>query len=69
MKPVYLVALLLVLLLGVENVGRTQTTTEAHHHSDSAVGTPPEQLGRVSFANSCSSALQASFERGVALLH
>ncbi len=30
---------------------------------------PPEQLGRVSFANSCAPAVQAGFERAVALLH
>jgi tetratricopeptide (TPR) repeat protein len=30
---------------------------------------PPEQLGRVSFANSCAPAAQATFERAVALLH
>jgi len=30
---------------------------------------PPEQLGKVSFANSCAPAAQASFERAVALLH
>ncbi len=30
---------------------------------------PPEQLGKVSFANSCAPATQASFERAVALLH
>jgi tetratricopeptide (TPR) repeat protein len=30
---------------------------------------PPEQLGRVSFANSCAPAVQATFERAVALLH
>src|SRR5882762_7119208 len=30
---------------------------------------PPEQLGRVSFANSCAPAAQATLERGVALLH
>src|SRR6266849_727482 len=29
----------------------------------------PEQLGRISFANSCASAAQPSFERAVALLH
>ncbi len=33
------------------------------------IGKPPEQLGRVSFANSCAPAAQASFERAVALLH
>jgi hypothetical protein len=32
-------------------------------------GKPPEQLGKVSFANSCSPAVQADFERSVALLH
>ncbi len=30
---------------------------------------PPEQLGRVSFANSCTPEVQARFERAVALLH
>ncbi len=29
----------------------------------------PEQLGTVSFANSCRRAVQADFNRGVALLH
>src|SRR5258708_32575536 len=33
------------------------------------VGKPPEQLGKVSFANSCAPAVQATFERGVALMH
>jgi tetratricopeptide (TPR) repeat protein len=33
------------------------------------IGKPPEQLGRVSFANSCTAAAQATFERAVALLH
>jgi tetratricopeptide (TPR) repeat protein/nucleotide-binding universal stress UspA family protein len=32
-------------------------------------GKPPEQLGRVSFANSCAPAAQPAFERAVALLH
>jgi tetratricopeptide (TPR) repeat protein len=32
-------------------------------------GKPPEQLGQVSFANSCAPAVQATFERAVALLH
>jgi hypothetical protein len=32
-------------------------------------GTSPEQLGKVSFANSCVPAAQPTFERGVALLH
>jgi tetratricopeptide (TPR) repeat protein len=34
-----------------------------------APGKPPEELGRVSFANSCTPAAQASFGRAVALLH
>jgi tetratricopeptide (TPR) repeat protein len=34
-----------------------------------SISKPPEQLGRVSFANSCTSAVQATFERAVALLH
>jgi len=32
-------------------------------------GSGPEQLGKVSFANSCQPAVQATLERGVALLH
>ena len=32
-------------------------------------GGAPEQLGKVSFANSCLPAAQPVFERGVALLH
>ncbi len=34
-----------------------------------SAGKAPEQLGGVSFANSCASAAQPSFERAVALLH
>src|SRR6266705_6573275 len=34
-----------------------------------SAGKAPEQLGRVSFANSCAPAVQAGFERAVALLH
>src|SRR6266568_970830 len=37
--------------------------------SGQSAGKPPEQLGRVSFANSCAPAAQATFERAVALLH
>jgi tetratricopeptide (TPR) repeat protein len=33
------------------------------------IGEPPEQLGKVSFANSCAPAVQPTFERGVALMH
>ena len=40
-----------------------------HAHSQGADGKAPEQLGRVSFANSCSAAVQPAFERAVALLH
>ena len=32
-------------------------------------GRSPEQFGKVSFANSCDAAVQATFDRGVALLH
>src|ERR1700685_3338180 len=64
-----LAAPLLILALGFPIIGSTQTSDESHHHSDTATGTPPEQLGRVSFANSCTPAVQASFERAVALLH
>src|SRR5271168_3587772 len=62
-------ASLLVLALGFPIIGSSQITDESHHHADTATGTPPEQLGLVSFANSCTPAVQAGFERGVALLH
>jgi len=37
--------------------------------ADEKAGTPPEKLGTVSFANSCSAEVQPAFERAVALLH
>src|SRR5512145_1018139 len=39
-------------------------TSRAHD-----AGSPSEQLGKVSFASSCQPAVQASLDRGVALLH
>ncbi len=42
------------------------TTTAAWSHDE---GKPPEQLGKVSFPTSCQPAVQAKFERAVALLH
>jgi len=50
---------LLVLVLGFPIIGSTQIAGESHQHSDTATGTPPQQLGRVSFANSCAPAVQA----------
>jgi tetratricopeptide (TPR) repeat protein len=55
---IYLAAPLLALSLATATVAWAQTTRK-----------PPEQLGRVSFANSCAPAAQATFERAVALLH
>ena len=37
--------------------------------ADEKAGAPPEKLGTVAFANSCSPEVQQSFERAVALLH
>jgi tetratricopeptide (TPR) repeat protein len=59
----------LVFSLGAATLAGMEIAGEPHHHSDNAAGTAPEQLGRVSFANTCSPAVQAAFERGVALLH
>jgi tetratricopeptide (TPR) repeat protein len=39
----------------------------AHHHEQ--VGTPPEQLGVVHFATSCSPQVESKFSRAMALLH
>src|SRR5262249_11546362 len=55
---IYLAAPLLVLSLATATAASAQTAEK-----------PAEQLGRVSFANSCAPAVQASFQRAVALLH
>src|SRR6266581_7999184 len=55
---IYLAAPLLALSLATATAAWAQTTRK-----------PPEQLGRVSFANSCAPAAQEPFERAVALLH
>src|SRR5215510_3165311 len=54
----HLAGLLLALSLVMTTAAWAQTTRK-----------PPEQLGRVAFANSCTPAVQATFERAVALLH
>jgi tetratricopeptide (TPR) repeat protein len=46
-----------------------QSSSANGHEQHKTTGKPPEQLGRVSFANSCTPAAQAPFERAVALLH
>jgi tetratricopeptide (TPR) repeat protein len=46
-------------------LARSHDAHEAHEHA----GRPPEALGKVSFPTSCNPAVQAQFERGVALLH
>ena len=66
---IHVAAPVLVFSLGAATLAGMEIASEPHHHSDNAAGTAPEQLGRVSFANSCSPAVQAVFERGVALLH
>ena len=43
------------------------TATACRGHDPA--GAAPEQLGKVSFTNSCDNAVQPEFERGVALLH
>lgn len=43
------------------------STASAQHESHG--GAPPEKLGKVHFENSCSGAVQADFDRAVALLH
>src|SRR5262245_35911054 len=42
---------------------------QGEHHHAAPAGRPSEQLGKVSFPTSCIPAVQAQFERGVALLH
>src|SRR5664279_6202492 len=60
----------LALTLSMLAAGCAQSAGEhEHEHFHIADGKPPERLGHVSFANSCSPAVQPSFERAVALLH
>jgi tetratricopeptide (TPR) repeat protein len=57
---------LLVLLLLLPAVAPAGLADEPHQHEH---GAPPEKLGKVNFAVSCSEAVIPQFERGVALLH
>src|SRR2546423_748907 len=51
------------ILIGVAGTG------VARAHEASHTGHPPDQLGTVHFANSCSPAVQEDFSRAMALLH
>jgi hypothetical protein len=57
---------LLVLLLLLPAVAPAGLADEPHQHEH---GAPPEKLGKVDFAVSCSKAARPQFERAVALLH
>src|SRR5450759_4896148 len=57
---------LLVLLLLLSAVAPAGLADEPHQHEH---GAPPEKLGKVDFAVSCSKAARPQFERAVALLH
>jgi tetratricopeptide (TPR) repeat protein len=48
--------------------GAVAVGAQSHQHQP-AGATPPQQLGTVHFATSCQPAVQASFDRAVALLH
>ncbi|HWM78994.1 MAG TPA: hypothetical protein VNS56_15560, partial [Methylomirabilota bacterium] len=50
----FLVTLVLSFSMCIPGIGRSQ---------------PKEQLGTVNFPNSCSAAVQETFQRGVAMLH
>jgi tetratricopeptide (TPR) repeat protein len=69
---IHLAAPLLALSLAAASAACIQITppggTEHGSHVHTT-GKAPEQLGRVSFANSCAPAVQATLERAVALLH
>lgn len=61
-------ALLLALSLATTTAVWAHSPDESNH-SHGKSGKPPKQLGRVSFDNSCTPAVQAGFERAMALLH
>ena len=54
-------------LLVLTLIGSGHVIAQGHQHG--AASDAGEQLGTVSFATSCSPAVKADFERGVALLH
>jgi tetratricopeptide (TPR) repeat protein len=54
-------------LLVLTSIGGGHVLAQEHHHGGASH--EGEQLGIVSFATSCASAVQKDFERGVALLH
>src|ERR1700722_18946592 len=56
-------ALSLLALLSLPAVAQTASSSQP------AVAATPERLGTVSFTVSCTSAVQAPFNRGIALLH
>jgi hypothetical protein len=58
------------LLVGASLIAFSHQAALAHDDdAKQSAGRPPAQLGRVSFPTSCAPAVQAQFERGVALLH
>lgn len=61
-------ASLLALWLAAATAAWAHSPAESSH-AHGASGKAPEQLGRVSFENSCAAAVQPRFERAMALLH
>src|SRR5262249_13928472 len=57
------------LLFGLALVCLMSAARAADHDHEHPGGKSPEKLGKVSFPTSCAPAVQAQFERGVALLH
>lgn len=56
-------------ILGVCLALFTSRQAEAQPHQHAPEGAPPERLGTVTFETSCAPAVQADFNRAVALLH
>jgi tetratricopeptide (TPR) repeat protein len=70
MAPRYVTTILTVLLTAAATAGSADSpATESRQHQHQHDSAPPEQLGRVEFETSCDPAVQADFNRGVALLH
>lgn len=63
MKTRIITALLILFFVPILSVA----ADEVHHHAGGIV--PVEQLGKVSFPTSCSTAVRPTFDRAVALLH
>src|SRR5271156_6425558 len=69
MKTIAISLLALATLPVMAQVGQMDSMEQMNHPAHPASAGTPERLGSVNFSISCATTVQASFNRGVALLH